>query len=337
MARAIPRPRNLARGDMGAAGAAASAGKAGCGALCSMLGALGRTLADIFSDAEKTSQATLVLCLLLGLGNIIASMIAFASMHGIRVDLVEKAGDTSSQSTEEELLSLSRNFLSMQFGLFAIFVSSIVWGVLVLFDYFKFSVGKSFVLMATLYTVLLLLTHGVCVQTIQATTLKDLEGKWETYCNAQQYEHLCSFDHAAETAKYEAAFVMAYMGIVGLVLYVFLMVYFYRQDLRAEITDKRKTTTTTSSSERYRADDAPDTEMGGAGGGGGSPPRSAYDNSAYEDEAPARAPASPRFESAYADSPDSPPPPARVENPFDKPAAAGGGGGASPVAKNPFE
>ena len=333
MARAIPRPRNLARGDMGAAGAAANAGKAGCGALCSCLGALGRTLADIFSDAEKTSQATLVLCLLLGLGNIIASMIAFASMHGIRVDLVEKAGDTSSQSTEEELLSLSRNFLNMQFGLFAIFVSSIVWGVLVLFDYFKFSVGKSFVLMATLYTVLLLLTHGVCVQTIQATTLKDLEGSWQSYCNAQQYEHLCSFDHAAETAKYEAAFVMAYMGIVGLVLYVFLMVYFYRQDLRAEITDKRKTTTTTSSSERYRADDAPDTEMGGAGGGG-SPPRSAYDNSAYEDEAPARAPASPRFESAYADSPDSPPPPARVENPFDKPAAAGG---ASPVAKNPFE
>lgn len=336
MARAIPRPRNLARGDMGAAGAAASAGKAGCGALCSMLGALGRTLADIFSDAEKTSQATLVLCLLLGLGNIIASMIAFASMHGIRVDLVELSGDTSNEASSERILSLARNFLSMQFGLFAIFVSSIVWGVLVLFDYFKFSVGKSFVLMATLYTVLLLLTHGVCVQTIQATTLKDLEGSWQSYCNAQQYEHLCSFDHAAETAKYEAAFVMAYMGIVGLVLYVFLMVYFYRQDLRAEITDKRKTTTTTSSSERYRADDAPDTEMGGAGGGG-SPPRSAYDNSAYEDEAPARAPASPRFESAYADSPDSPPPPARVENPFDKPAAAGGGAGASPVAKNPFE
>ena len=128
------------------------------------------------------------------------------------------------------------------------------------------------------------------------------------------------------------------MGIVGLVLYVFLMVYFYRQDLRAEITDKRKaTTTTTSSSERYRADDAPDAEMGGAGGGNSPrapPPRSAYDNAAYEDEAPA--PASQRFESAYADSPESPPPPpARVENPYDKPA--GGGAGASPVAKNPFE
>ena len=53
-----------------------------------------------------------------------------------------------------------------------------------------------------------------------------------------------------------------------------------------------------------------------------------------EDEAPA--PASKRFESAYADSPESPPPPpARVENPYDKPA--GGGAGASPVAKNPFE
>ena len=313
----------MARCDMGAAGAAASAGKAGCGALCSMLGALGRTLADIFSDAEKTSQATLVLCLLLGLGNIIASLIAFASMHGIRVDLVELSGDTSNETYAESILSLARNFLSMQFGLFAIFVSSIVWGVLVLFDYFKFSVGKSFVLMATLYTVLLLLTHGVCVQTIQATTLKVLEGSWQSYCNAQQYEHLCSFDHAAETAKYEAAFVMAYMGIVGLILYVFLMVYFYRQDLRAEITDKRKTTTTTtSSSERYSGDDAPDTERWEERGGGGPPPRSAYDNDAYEDEAPARAPASPRFESAYADSPDSPPPPARVENPFDKPAAA---------------
>lgn len=333
-----PGPRNLARGDMGAAGAAASAGKAGCGALCSCLGSLGRTLADIFSDAEKTSQATLVLCLLLGLGNIIASLIAFASMHGIRVDLVEMSGDTSNETYAEEVLSLSRNFLSMQFGLFAIFVSSTVWGVLVLCDYFKFSVGKSFVLMATLYTILLLLTHGVCVQTIQATTLKALEGRWQDYCNAQQYENLCSFDHAAETAKYEAAFVMAYLGIVGLVLYVFLMVYFYRQDLRAEITDKRKaTTTTTSSSERYRADDAPDAEMGGAGGGNSPrapPPRSAYDNAAYEDEAPA--PASKRFESAYADSPESPPPPpARVENPYDKPA--GGGAGASPVAKNPFE
>ena len=174
-----PAPENLARGDMGAAGAAASAGKAGCGALCSMLGSLGRILADIFSNAEKTSQATLVLCLLLGLGNIIASMIAFVSMHGIRVDLVEMSGDTSNETYAEEVLSLARNFLSMQFGLFAIFVSSIVWGVLVLFDYFKFSVGKSFVLMATLYTVLLLLTHGVCVQTIQATTLKDLEGSWQ--------------------------------------------------------------------------------------------------------------------------------------------------------------
>ena len=135
---------------MGAAGAAASAGKAGCGALCSCLGSLGRTLADIFSDAEKTSQATLVFCLLLGLGNIIASLIAFASMHGIRVDLVEMSGDTSNETYAEEVLSLSRNFLSMQFGLFAIFVSSTVWGVLVLCDYFKFSVGKSFVLMATL-------------------------------------------------------------------------------------------------------------------------------------------------------------------------------------------
>ena len=122
---------------MGAAGAAASAGKAGCGALCSCLESLGRILADIFSDAEKTSQATLVFCLLLGIGNIIASLIAFASMHGIRVDLVEMSGDTSNETYAEEVLSLSRNFLSMQFGLFAIFVSSIVWGVLVLCDYFK--------------------------------------------------------------------------------------------------------------------------------------------------------------------------------------------------------
>ena len=266
-------------------------------------------------------------------------MIAFASMHGIRVDLVELSGDTSNEAYAESTMSLSRNFLSMQFGLFAIAVSSFVWGVLVLFDYFKFSVGKSVVLTATLYTVLLLLTHGVCIQTIQATTLKDLEGRWQSYCNDQQYENLCSFDHTAEKAKYEAAYLIAYMGIGGLTLYVFLMVYFYRQDLRAELTDKRKTTTTSSSSsERYRADDAPDTEMGGAGGGGSPPappPRGAYDNAAYEDEAPSRAPASPRFESAYAVSPDSPPPPARVENPFDKPA--GGGAGASPAAKNPFE
>ena len=41
--------------EMGAAGNASNAGKAGCSALGSCLGSLGRILADIFSDAEKTS------------------------------------------------------------------------------------------------------------------------------------------------------------------------------------------------------------------------------------------------------------------------------------------
>ena len=241
--------------------------------MCSCLGSLGRTLADIFSDAEKTSQATLALCGLLGLGNIITSMIAFSSMHGIRVDLYEAYGDLDSEGA----LQLSKYFLSMQFGLFAIFFSTLVWGVLVVLDRFKFSVGKIFILLATMYTVLMYLTHGVSVQTVSESTLKSLEGAYPGWCNADQYEHLCSFDHAAETAKYEAAFVFAYMGIVGLVFYVCLMVYFYRQDLRAEITDKRATQ---SSSDRYR-DDGPDTEMGGG---------------------------SPR-------SPNSPPPPQRLRQP----------------------
>ena len=313
--------------DMGAAGNAANAGKAGCSALGSCLGSLGRILADIFSDAEKTSQATLALCGLLGLGNIITSMIAFSSMHGIRVDLYEAYGDLDSEGA----LQLSKYFLSMQFGLFAIFFSTLVWGVLVILDRFKFSVGKIFILLATMYTVLMYLTHGVSVQTVSESTLKSLEGAYPGWCNEDQYEHLCSFDHAAETAKYEAAFVFAYMGIVGLVFYVCLMVYFYRQDLRAEITDKRATQ---SSSDRYR-DDGPDTEMGGGSprSPNSPPPRSAYDNQAYEDEAPAR---SPQFESAYGDRPETPPP-AR-ENPFDKPAGGGGGSaGASPAAKNPFE
>ena len=127
--------------------------------MCSCLGSLGRTLADIFSDAEKTSQATLVLCGLLGLGNIITSMIAFSSMHGIRVDLYEAYGDLDSEGA----LQLSKYFLSMQFGLFAIFFSTLVWGVLVVLDRFKFSVGKIFILLATMYTVLMYLTHGVSV------------------------------------------------------------------------------------------------------------------------------------------------------------------------------
>ena len=209
--------------DMGAAGNAANAGKAGCSAMCSCLGSLGRTLADIFSDAEKTSQATLVLCGLLGLGNIITSMIAFSSMHGIRVDLYEAYGDLDSEGA----LQLSKYFLSMQFGLFAIFFSTLVWGVLVILDRFKFSVGKIFILLATMYTVLMYLTHGVSVQTVSESTLKSLEGAYPGWCNADQYEHLCTFDHAAETAKYEAAFVFAYMGIVGLVFYVCLMAVSY--------------------------------------------------------------------------------------------------------------
>ena len=317
--------------DMGAAGNAANAGKAGCSALGSCLGSLGRILADIFSDAEKTSQATLALCGLLGLGNIITSMIAFSSMHGIRVDLVEYAGDTGQETRAEDALRNARYFLSMQFGLFAIFFSTLVWGVLVILDRFKFSVGKIFILLATMYTVLMYLTHGVSVETISKPTLENVQKDFAIWCNADQYEHLCAFDLAAETAKYEAAYVFAYMGIVGLVFYVCLMVYFYRTDLRAEITDKRATQ---SSSDRYR-DDGPDTEMGGSSprSPNSLPPRSAYDNQAYEDEAPAR---SPQFESAYGDRPETPPP-AR-ENPFDKPAGGGGGSaGASPAAKNPFE
>jgi hypothetical protein len=245
--------------DMGAAGNAANAGKAGCSALGSCLGSLGRILADIFSDAEKTSQATLALCGLLGLGNIITSMIAFSSMHGIRVDLVEYAGDTGQETRAEDALRNARYFLSMQFGLFAIFFSTLVWGVLVILDRFKFSVGKIFILLATMYTVLMYLTHGVSVETISKPTLENVQKDFAIWCNADQYEHLCAFDLAAETAKYEAAYVFAYMGIVGLVFYVCLMVYFYRTDLRAEITDKRATQ---SSSDRYR-DDGPDTEMGG--------------------------------------------------------------------------
>ena len=317
--------------EMGAAGNASNAGKAGCSALGSCLGSLGRTLADIFSDAEKTSQATLALCGLLGLGNIITSMIAFSSMHGIRVDLVEYAGDRTGTAEAEAALRNARYFLSMQFGLFAIFFSTLVWGVLVILDRFKFSVGKIFILLATMYTVLMYLTHGVSVETISKPTLEDVQKSFTKWCDEDQYEHLCAFDHAAETAKYEAAYVFAYMGIVGLVFYVCLMVYFYRQDLRAEITDKR---VTQSSSDRYR-DDGPDTEMGGSSprSPNSPPPRSAYDNQAYEDEAPAR---SPQFESAYGDRPETPPP-AR-ENPFDKPAGGGGGSaGASPAAKNPFE
>ena len=130
---------------------------------------------------------------------------------------------------EGALRNCRRYFLSMQFGLFAIFFSTLVWGVLVVLDRFKFSVGKIFILLATMYTVLMYLTHGVSVETVsEAHTRESLEGAYPGWCNANQYEHLCTFDHAAETAKYEAAFVFAYMGIVGLVFYVCLMVYFYR-------------------------------------------------------------------------------------------------------------
>ena len=172
---------------MGAAGNASNAGKAGCSALGSCLGSLGRILADIFSDAEKTSQATLVLCGLLGLGNIITSMIAFSSMHGIRVDLVEYAGDRTGTTETEAALRNARYFLSMQFGLFAIFFSTLVWGVLVILDRFKFSVGKIFILLATMYTVLMYLTHGVSVETISKPTLENVQKSYTKWCDEDQY------------------------------------------------------------------------------------------------------------------------------------------------------
>ena len=81
----------------------------------------------------------------------------------------------SRDNNAEDALRNARYFLSMQFGLFAIFFSTLVWGVLVILDRFKFSVGKIFILLATMYTVLMYLTHGVSVETISKPTLENVQ------------------------------------------------------------------------------------------------------------------------------------------------------------------
>ena len=184
----------------------------------------------------------LVYCLevaLVSVGNITASIIAFDSMQHVRLDLLQvaKMGSEGARRNVEEFAGY---FLSMQFALFAIIFSVIIWTVVTLIElWYKKWISISLVLVATLYTMLMLLTHALALEKIQRITVDSIKRDISsTLCDRDKYPGLCGLDEAG-VREYEAAYGMAYASVGFLAVYaVYLLVLRYEAAMQPHLTGR---------------------------------------------------------------------------------------------------
>lgn len=167
------------------------------------------------------------LCCLLCVGLITSAGLAFQSMDDARKDL-QTIADRQSEASKTAYLRFVKYFLAMQMSIVAILVSICVWLVLTVVEIARKKVGISIVLVATFYTMLMLLTHGISLQFNQQQTADFVvENFGGPNCPASLIPKLCAFDKK-DVEKYEATYYLSYVCVGMLAMYAAFLVFIRR-------------------------------------------------------------------------------------------------------------
>ena len=173
---------------------------------------------------------------LVSIGCTTATIVAFISMTAVRLELLELAKTVVDDDIRRSIEEYAEYFLSMQFALFAIFVSVFIWTVVTSIELWYKKWGLSLVLVATLYTMLMLLTHALALETVQNITVDAVKRYYndQSTCNEidrRTYPTLCGLDKTG-VREYEAAYGMAYASVGFLAVYA-IFIFMLRQQEKA--------------------------------------------------------------------------------------------------------
>lgn len=173
---------------------------------------------------------------LVSIGCVTASIVAFISMTKVRLELLELAKTALDDNIRRSIEEYAEYFLSMQFSLFAIFVSVFIWTTVTSIEVWYKKWGLSLVLVATLYTMLMLLTHALALETVQNITVDAVKRYFndQSACNEiyhRAYPTLCGLDKTG-VREYEAAYGMAYASVGFLTVYA-IFIFMLRQQEEA--------------------------------------------------------------------------------------------------------
>lgn len=166
--------------------------------------------------------------MLISVALIIASGLAVESMDGARKDLLTIA-DRLGGELKKDYHRYVEFFFSMQMSIISILISICVWLVLTIVELARKQLGISIVLVATFYTMLMLLSHGISLQTSQRQTADFIVENFSGApgCNADMIPRLCAFDEE-EVKKYEATYYLSYISVAFLGLYAAFLMFIRR-------------------------------------------------------------------------------------------------------------
>ena len=197
---------------------------------------------------------------LVSIGCVTASIVAFISMTKVRLELLELAKTAVDDNIRRSIEEYAQYFLSMQFALFAIFVSVFIWTVVTSIEVWYKKWGLSLVLVATLYTMLMLLTHALALETVQNITVDSVKRYFndQSVCNEidrKTYPALCGLDKTG-VREYEAAYGMAYASVGFLMVYaIFIFMLRQQEEAQTQYAERDATPRQTT------PNDQPDSEM----------------------------------------------------------------------------
>ena len=195
------------------------------------------------------------ICFLISSGLIVSSGLAFSSMDGVRKDL-ETYLDEVGGDVRKWVERFVQVFMSMQVSIVSILISICVWLLLTIVEIARRRVGISIVIVATFYTILMLVSHGVGLQTSQRVSAEYVLDAFASHedCPKQLVPRLCAFSKEGDVLKYEATYVLSYFGVGVLAMYAAFLLFIRRVEKQG------------GGGERYSFKSS---GLGSGGGGGG--------------------------------------------------------------------
>jgi|AntAceMinimDraft_12_1070368.scaffolds.fasta_scaffold17082_1 uncharacterized membrane protein YgcG len=149
-------------------------------------------------------------------------------MEGVRKDLLSFA-DKMDEPGKSSILSLANQFVTMQVSIISILVSVGVWMILTVVELLRQKVGITVVLVATFYTMLMMLSHGVGVQLNHKLTTDWVISTFSSKqsCDVENYPKNCAFDKD-DVTLIEATYAMSYVGVGLLAMYAGFLIFIRR-------------------------------------------------------------------------------------------------------------
>eukprot|EP00227_Mantoniella_beaufortii_P019304 CAMPEP_0197581130 /NCGR_PEP_ID=MMETSP1326-20131121/4743_1 /TAXON_ID=1155430 /ORGANISM="Genus nov. species nov., Strain RCC2288" /LENGTH=157 /DNA_ID=CAMNT_0043144989 /DNA_START=134 /DNA_END=604 /DNA_ORIENTATION=- len=149
-------------------------------------------------------------------------------MDGVRKDLLTLSKQQSAES-KDWTMSHVKIFLNMQIAIISILMSVAFWLILTIVEIARKKVGISIVLVATFYTCLMLVSHGVSLQFTQSSGTDYVLENYSSSatCPKVRAPKLCAFSKQ-DVAMYQATFYTSYVGVGMLAMYAAFLLFIRR-------------------------------------------------------------------------------------------------------------